>query len=136
MENKLELRVGDVVRLKPLTIREIYDDGDLCFKEDVGLISPDLVDEIISRGEIARLEAENERLEAENAKLRRDLQASEQEPDIFINARGICPCEPDRKVVVWLRSGEKVSQDAGCFRWKLDLEKKDDDVFAYMVLPS
>lgn len=129
MENKLELRVGDVVRLKPLTIREIYDDGDLCFKEDVGLICPDLIDEIISRGEIARLEAEN-------AKLRRDLQALEQEPNIFINARGVRPCEPDRKVVVWLRSGEKVIQDAGCFRWKLDLEKKADDIFAYMVLPS
>ena len=134
MENKLELRVGDVVRLKPLTITEIYDDGDLCFKEDVGLISPDLVDEIISRGEIARLEAENERLEAENAKLRRDLQASEQEPDIFVNARGVCPCEPDRKVVVWFRNGEKFTDQAGCLRWTTD--KKSDDVFAYMVLPS
>ena len=134
MENKLELRVGDVVRLKPLTITEIYDDGDMCFKEDVGLICPDLVDEVISRAET---DAEKiARLEAENAELRRDLQALEQEPNIFINARGVRPCEPDRKVVVWLRSGEKVIQDAGCFRWKLDLEKKADDIFAYMVLPS
>lgn len=133
MENKLELRVGDVVRLKPMTVKEFFDDGDILFAEG-NWSKAQLIESIISRAET---DAEKiARLEAENAELRRDLQASEQEPDILINARGICPCEPDRKVVVWLRSGEKVSQDAGCFRWKLDLEKKDDDVFAYMVLPS
>ena len=134
MENELELRVGDVVRLKPLTVRQIDPDGDVFFRGYRGLLDIETIESIISRAET---DAEKiARLEAENAELRRDLQASEQEPDILINARGVCPCEPDRKVVVWLRSGEKVSQDAGCFRWKLGLEKKDDDVFAYMVLPS
>ena len=134
MENKLDLRVGDVVRLKPLTVRQIDADGDVFFRGFRGLFEIEAIESIISRAETPQETIA--RLEAENAELRRDLQASEQEPDILINARGVCPCEPDRKVVVWLRSGEKVSQDAGCFRWKLDLEKKDDDVFAYMVLPS
>ena len=133
----LDIRVGDVVRLldfKVTAIEQRMIAGDYV-GGGRGYVYPlEHVVEIISRAET---DAEKiARLEAENAELRRDLQASEQEPDILINARGVCPCEPDRKVVVWLRSGEKVSQDAGCFRWKLDLEKKDDDVFAYMVLPS
>ena len=132
MENKLNLRVGDVVRLKPLTVRQIDNDGDVFFQGFRGFVEPEAVESIISRAET---DAEKiARLEAENAGLCRDLQASEQEPDILINARGVRPCEPDRKVVVWLRNGEKVTQDAGCLRWRLD--QKSDDVFAYMVLPS
>jgi hypothetical protein len=81
MENKLELRVGDVVRLIPLTVKELYDDGDMCFKEDVGLISPDLVESIIAHAEteaekIARLEQANRMLEARI----KDLEASENNP--------------------------------------------------------
>ena len=137
----LDIRVGDVVRLHNGTV-ETYDQTLLTISIPVGIgftsakfsVHRSAVAEIISRAET---DAEKiARLEAENAELRRDLQESEQEPDILINARGVCPCEPDRKVVVWLRSGEKVSQYAGCFRWKLDLEKKDDDIFAYMVLPQ
>ena len=68
MENKLNIRVGDVVRLIPLTVTELYDDGDMCFKEDVGLISPGLVESVIAHAEtdaekIARLEARIAELE-------------------------------------------------------------------------
>ena len=65
----MEIRVGDVVRLIPLTVTEVYDDGDMCFKEDVGLISPDLVEAVIAHAEtdaekIARLEARVKELES------------------------------------------------------------------------
>lgn len=125
MENKLELRVGDVVRLKPITITEIYDDGDLCFKEDVGLICPDLVDEIISRGEIARLEAENARLEAELAKAYRQIKWN----------GGKCPIFSDTKVVVWFRDDNIKPQlsTADSFGW--DHQDRQTDITWYMVLP-
>ena len=132
MENKLELRVGDVVRLKPMTVRQIDNDGDLFFQGFRGLFEPDAVESIISRAETP--EETIARLEAENAALRRDLQASEQEPDILINARGVCPCERDRMVVVWFRNGEKQTDQAGHFVWTI--EKTNYDVFAYMVLPQ
>lgn len=126
MENKLELRVGDVVRLFPLTITEIYDDGDLCFKEDVGLISPDLVDEIISRGEIARLEAENARLEAELAKAPRRIEWG----------GGECPVGGSAKVLIWFRDGSPcmLEDDPNEMSWSHS--HGEGDIIAYMVLPS
>ena len=135
MENKLELRVGDVVRLLDFKITEVGThiiSGDYVGGSQGYTYPSRYVAEVISRAET---DAEKiARLEAENAALRRDLQASEQEPDILINARGVCPCEPDRNVVVWFRNGVKHTTQAGHIGWTI--EKTDHDIFAYMVLPQ
>lgn len=61
MTDKLDIRAGDVVRLKPVTVAEVFDDGDI---EAYGLFfKSDMVEEIVSRAEtpqetIARLKAE------------------------------------------------------------------------------
>ena len=127
MENKLELRVGDVVRLHNGTI-ETYDQTLLTISIPVGIgftsakfsVHRSAVAEIISRAET---DAEKiARLEAELAKAPRRIKWS----------GGDCPT--DEAVVVWFRSG-RTSQAMGyAFDWRHDSE--DDDIIAYMVLPQ
>jgi hypothetical protein len=70
MEDKLEIRVGDVVRLKPMVVRQIDDDGDVFFKGCRGLLDIEAIESIISRAEtdadqIARLNRELEEQKAD-----------------------------------------------------------------------
>ena len=60
MENKLELRDGDVVRLKPATVFATFLDGSFQIEGSDGFFKPDMVESIITRVEtpqetIARL---------------------------------------------------------------------------------
>ena len=123
MENKLELRVGDVVRVLDFKITAIED----------GMIAGDYVGgsrgyvyplhhvvEVISRAETP--EETIARLEAELAKAPRRIEWG----------GGSCPT--DEAVVVWYRNG-KTSQALGyVYDWRH--RNETDDIIAYMVLPQ
>lgn len=126
MSKDLNIRVGDVVRLKPLTVR-FADSGEVTFKEQdrEGYFSADLIEEIISRAET---DAEKiARLEAELAKTPRRIEWG----------GGKCPVDPDTTVAVWLRGGWISSREAESFEWHhTGIEGDASDIIAYMVLPE
>lgn len=126
MENKLKLRVGDVVRLKPLTVQQIDPDGDVFFRGYRGLLDIEAIESIISHAET---DAEKiARLEAELAKA----------PQWIDWSGGECPVGPYTMVVVRRRDGELVMRKADFFKWEWPAQKGDPDcdIIAYMVLPS
>ena len=116
----LNIRVGDVVRLKPQIVTVVFDDGDMQLDGCNWWVSQSLVESIISRAET---DAEKiARLEAELAKAPRRIEWG----------GGSCPT--DKAVVIWQRNG-KTSQAMGyAFDWRHRSEP--DDIIAYMVLPS
>ena len=121
MENKLELRVGDVVRLKPMTVKEFCDDGDILFAEG-NWSKVELIESIITRAET---DAEKiARLEAELAKAPRRIEWG----------GGDCPVDPDSKVLVYLASNIIDCGKARYFTW--GSLQDHDNIIAYMVLPS
>ena len=123
MENKLELRVGDVVRLRPMTVKEFFDDGDILFAEG-NWSRAELIESIISRAET---DAEKiARLEGELVKAYRQIKWN----------GGECPVSPDMKVVVWFRDDNIKPQlsTAGSFCW--GHQDRPNDITWYMVLPS
>ena len=122
----LDIRVGDVVRLKPVTVSRVFESGAFCVEEseyvpdDYSLFYPDMVEEITSRAETPQETIA--RLEAELAKAPRRIEWG----------GGSCPT--DEPVVVWHRNG-KASQAWGyAFDWRHRSEP--DDIIAYMVLPQ
>lgn len=122
MENKLELRVGDVVRLKPVTVFETFLDGDFQIEGSDGFLKPDMVESIISRAET---DAEKiARLEGELAKAPRRIEWG----------GGECPVPLDWKVAVYLSSGVIDCGKAKYFTW--GRLQDHDNIIAYMVLPS
>ena len=122
MENKLELRVGDVVRLKPMTVFETFLDGDFQIEGCDGFLKTDMVESIISRAKTPQETIA--RLEAELAKAPRRIEWS----------GGECPVAKRAEVYVWLRNGEKVSHFAGSCNWAHS--NHSHDIIAYMVLPE
>ena len=122
MSNELKLRVGDVVRLKPLTVKKVDDDHIRVYEIDWidCWFNQSLVEEIISRAETP--EEELERLRAELASVPRKIEWG----------GGSCPT--DKAVVIWQRNG-KTSQAMGyAFDWRHRSEP--DDIIAYMELPQ
>lgn len=122
---KLDIRVGDVVRLKPMKV-------EAACGETVGLapLDPksdrtecvwlDHIESIISRAETP--EETIARLEAELAKAPRRIEWS----------GGSCPT--DEAVVIWQRNGKTFQARGYAFDWRHHNET--DDIIAYMVLPS
>ena len=122
MENKLELRVGDVVRLKPMTVFETFLDGAFQIEGCDGFLKTDMVESIMSRAKTPQETIA--RLEAELAKAPRRIEWS----------GGECPLGENEKVIVWLRGGETISGLLSDMRW--DCRNTKTDIIAYMVLPS
>ena len=121
----LDLRVGDVVRLKPMKVESACG-------ETVGLVPLDSksdrtecvwlehIESIISRAETPKETIA--RLEAELAKAPRRIEWG----------GGSCPT--DKAVVIWQRNGKTFQAMGYAFDWRHRSEP--DDIIAYMVLPS
>lgn len=124
MENKLDIRAGYVVRLKPLTVDRIDHDGDLRFVNVRGYIDPKTVESIISRPETP--DEKIARLEAELAKAPRRIEWS----------GGKCPVDEFAHVIVWFDNGTRSSDIAKEFRWDKVNHSNWVNIVAYMVLPE
>jgi hypothetical protein len=140
---KLDIRVGDVVRLVDFEITEVSGGGfvgDFLTTNGKAYAFPErFAAKIISRAET---DAEKiARLEAENAGLRDDVKAAEQafeaknkSPSKIEWFGGPRPISPDARAIVWSRNGEtRLVWAMGC-RW--DHDQSAHDIIAYMVLPS
>ena len=121
MENKLELRVGDVVRLKPLTVTGIFGDDTILFN-NIFRVSSDRIESIISRAETPQETIA--RLKAELAEAPRRIEWD----------GGECPVDNEAQIVAWLNTGRTRTRLAKYFRW--DYMHGANNLIAYMVLPS
>lgn len=141
MKSKLDIRVGDVVRLLDFKVTEVGTNtisGDYVGGSQGYTYPIRYAAEVISRAEtdaekIARLEdqiadAKNviEAQEADLAKAPRRIEWS----------GGECPV--DCEVIVWFRNGFTKIEEAHSFDWRHSYmaDNKFDDIIAYMVLPS
>lgn len=136
MENELELKVGDVVRLKPLTVRQIGPDGDVFFKGYRGLVDVEAIESIISYAEtdaekIARLT--DQLADAKNVIKTQEAELDKTPRKIEWNG-GECPVNKDAQVLVWYRNGEKFMARAFLCAWGHD--QSISDIIAYMVIPE
>ena len=138
MKSKLDIRVGDVVRLldfKVTAIEQRMIAGDYV-GGGRGYVYPlEHVVEVISRAETP--EETIARLEAELGQCKQDCADWEYQAKTTVGRKiewggGLCPT--DEAVVVWYRNG-KTSQAMGyAFDWRH--RNETDDIIAYMVLPS
>jgi hypothetical protein len=145
MTTKLKLRKGDVVRLKPVTIRSVNYEGRFTIMEgafehdEYDDFDPDMVEEILLRKETP--EEELERLRAENAKLQMIAEAFRKKTvgHKIEWSGGKCPVDESALVVVWHRDGRTVTEQACAFDWDhaaSPFRDSADDVIAYMELPD
>ena len=124
MENKLDIRVGDVVLL-PVKVQSV-NPGVTCYgetpsKQNVAFAWHE-IHSVIKRAETP--EEELERLRAELAKAPRRIEWN----------GGECPVPLDHKVVVYLSSGLIDCGYAHLFTW--GHHQDHDNMIAYMVLPQ
>lgn len=134
----MDVRVGDVVRLKPMKVKYVFSEGDFSiddrFVYDDAVFRPASVEEIILREEtdaekIARLEARVKELEAQQ-KPKTNL------PDfIDYDGSGQCPTNPLNTVEVKFRDG-RTNASLSAQKWRWEHFDDEDDIVAYRVLDA
>jgi hypothetical protein len=131
---ELNVRVGDVVRLKPQTLNKV-DHRDQMFEYgDAQWGSFSDIESIISRAEtpqeeIARLKAENAKWQSLAEEFRTKV---EEAPRKIEWSGGECPVDSQARVVAWMSSGRINACKAGEVRW--DHHHDWVNIIAYMVI--